>query len=320
MKTHIIEFWKNVYLPHVETNCKRSTAEGYKKLWQTYLEKELTGKRLHTYTTAQATRFLTSLCEKGLGVRTVSHVRSLLSGLFGHAVALGTIETNPVRDAKTLRRPERAEETTAYTLKEIQTILTALSEDKLAQIAVALAAYAGLRPSEIAGLRWEDVEKDSLVLRRSVWNGVVSNSLKTEGSAARVPLLSVVKTMLDLLPDKKGWVLSGVSPVRSMDEFARRRMGEPLRKLGIKWRGLYVARRACATIVTELIGSPFAAQAILRHSSPAVTLQFYVRPERERLAAQGIAVLEAALQKEQSCANPGNPSARIRIESKAVEI
>lgn len=300
-KMSVGEFWTDVYLPHLERNAKPSTVHGYRKLWQCYLETEFSGKALNRYSTVMATRFLTQLAENGLGTRTVNHVRSLMSGLFSHAVQLGHIETNPIRESKALTRPCKPEPTIAYSLEEIRTILAALSADKLAQIAVALAAYAGLRPSEIAGLRWEDIQADHIVLRRSVWNGVVSDSLKTEGSAARVPLLSVVKTMLDSLTDKEGWVLSGrLRPVQSMDEFARRRIAEPLRERGIGFGGLYGCRRSCATVITELLGSPYAASALLRHTSPAVTLQFYVRPERERLAAQGIAALQMALQNQRA--------------------
>jgi integrase len=290
------EFWRSAYLPHVERNCKRSTSEGYKKLWQTYIEKEVSCTKLHKYTTAHATQFLTSLCEKGLGVRTVAHVRSLLSGLFGHAVALGIIAANPVRDAKTLSRPERAKETTAYTLKEIEGFVSALQGDAYAQLAVALAGFAGLRPSEIAGLRWEDVHEDHITVRRSVWGGVASDSLKTVDAAARVPLISTVQNMFAPMARGDSWMFctEGKRPVK-MDEWSRRRIAEPLRKRGIRWHGLYGCRRSCATIVTQLTGSPWAAQAILRHSSASTTLQFYVRMNRQDVAQQGISALEAAL-------------------------
>lgn len=293
----ISEFWNEIYFPHVQKNCKPSTIAGYTKLWECYLAEEFAGKTLSEYRTVDATQFLTRLAEQGLGTRTVAHARSLASGIFRHAVRLGLLSVNPWHDAGSLVKPIKPVPTTAYSLQEIQAIISALSEDKLAQIAVALAAYAGLRPSEIAGLRWEDVQENALVLRRSVWNGIMSDSLKTEGSAAKVPLLSVLKGMLDSLPDKEGWVLGGsLSPVQSMDEFARHRISEPLRKRGIRFAGVYAFRRSCSTIVTELTGSPFAAQAILRHSNVSTTLAFYFRPERERLAAQGIAALESALQ------------------------
>lgn len=64
-------------------------------------------------------------------------------------------------------------------------------------------------------------------------------------------------------------------------------LGAVLRKRGIGFAGLYACRRSCATIVTELTNSPFAAQAVLRHSNVSTTLIFYYKPERERLAQQG---------------------------------
>jgi integrase len=267
-----------------------------KGLWQVYLEEEVMGRSHHTYTTAHTTRFLTSLCEEGLGSRTVAHVRSLLSGIFGHAVALGIIDANPVRDAKTLSKPEKSKPTSVYTLQEIADVILALEGDIYAQLAVALAAYAGLRPSEIAGLRWEDIHEDHIALCRSVCGGVASDSLKTVEAAAKVPLLSTLQTMVSSMSRGDGWVLctEGERPV-NMDEWSRRRIAEPLRKRGIRWGGLYAARRACASIVTALTGSPWPAQAILRHSNPSTTLQFYIKLDRETMAQQGMKRLEAEL-------------------------
>lgn len=293
----ITMFFQEVYLPHVERNLKRSTAEGYKKTWNAYLKGELTSKQLSKYRTSDVTNLLTRLVERGLGARTVAHVRSLLGGLFGHAVAIGVLETNPVHDAKVLVKATKPKETTAYTLLEINQIITALSENRLAQIAVALAAYAGLRPSEIAGLRWEDVKDDQIVLRRSVVCGIVNDSLKTEGSAATVPLLSTVRDSLASASFSDGWIFcqrSGL-PV-NMDEFCRKHIAIPLRAQGIRWSGLYGCRRSCATILTQLTGSPWAAQAVLRHSSASTTLKFYVRMNQNDVAQMGVTALEAAVQ------------------------
>lgn len=299
----ITEFWKSTYLPHVERNAKPSTVHGYKKLWGCYLAEEFPGKTLSEFHTADATRLLTQLAGRSLGSRTVAHVRSLMSGIFSHACCLGVIQFNPMRDAKSLERPAKPKGTYAYSLAEVQEILAALSSDPLAQLAVALCAYAALRPSEVAGLCWEDFQGDQIVLGRSVWCSQVSTSLKTEGSAATVPMLSILQSMVNSLRKSEGWVFKDRNggPV-NIDEYQRRHIAEPLRKRGMHWVGLYGCRRSAATLITELVGNPYAAAAILRHSNPSVTLVHYVKLNRAEMAAKGIAALESALQEQKALA------------------
>src|SRR5262249_31996056 len=91
----IITFWKQQYLPHCEKHKRISTVRGYKKIWRQHLEPAFVGLMMDQYTTPQATRLLTALSEKGLGRRTVAHVRSLASGLFRYAKQLGVIQDNP---------------------------------------------------------------------------------------------------------------------------------------------------------------------------------------------------------------------------------
>jgi hypothetical protein len=98
----VTAFWQTTYLPHLERTTKASTLHGYKKLWGQHLALHLVGFTLRGYKTVDATRFLTSLAERDLGTRTIAHVRSLLSGMFRHALRTGLIETNPVRDAGSL--------------------------------------------------------------------------------------------------------------------------------------------------------------------------------------------------------------------------
>lgn len=91
----VTDFWQTTYLPHLERTTKASTLHGYKKLWSQHLALHLAGFTLRDYKTVDATRFLTSLAERGLCTRTIAHVRSLLSGLFRHALCTGLIRRTP---------------------------------------------------------------------------------------------------------------------------------------------------------------------------------------------------------------------------------
>jgi integrase len=203
------EFWLSVYLPHCERSLRPSTVHSYKDLWERFLKQHLGSTRLGEYKAHNATEFLTSLSGR-LGRNSLSHVRSLLSGFFSHATALGKIEHNPIRDAKVLTKPKPPQEAEWYDLGQLEDIVRALKEDPAAQLVVLLAGVMGLRPSEIVGLDWTDFSQGSLHIRRAVVRGV-SGGTKTASSVASIPVIQPVAGLLKLWhetsgrPDQ-GWV------------------------------------------------------------------------------------------------------------------
>jgi integrase len=252
---------------------------------------------LRQYKTVDATRFLTSLAERGLGTRTIAHVRSLLSGLCRHALRTGIIETNPARDAGSLMPAQTPEPTHAYTLDEAENIVTALVENTQGQLVFALACFLGLRPGEIAGLQWSDIEGAWLHVRRSSWRGIVGTT-KTEESVATVPLIEPLKAMLAAwqLQSTSEWVFPsnrGDRPL-NISQFAQRTIAPLLKSKNVAWHGLYAGRRSAATLLVQLTGNAVASQYVLRHKNIATTQAFYVKPV-QTAAVEGLRLLESKL-------------------------
>jgi integrase len=293
----VTQFWERTYLPHLQRTTKPSTLNGYCKLWGQHLALQLSSFTLRTYRTVDATRFLTSLAERGLGTRTIAHVRSLLSGLFRHALRTGLIETNPVRDAGSLTPARTPEPTHAYSLEEAEAIVSALVENPQAQLVFALACFLGLRPGEIAGLRWSDIDCEWLHVRRSSWRGIVGTT-KTEESVASVPLIEPLKSLLAAwrLQSKSEWIFPsnrGDRPL-NISQFAQRVIAPVLKSKNIKWHGLYAGRRGAATLLVQLTGNAVASQYVLRHRNIATTQAFYVKPV-QTAAVEGLRLLESKL-------------------------
>lgn len=290
------EFWESVYLPHCERSLRPSTVHSYKDLWERFLKAHLGQVRLSEYKANNATEFLTSLSGR-LGRNSLSHVRSLLSGFFSHATALGKIEHNPIRDAKVLSKPKAPAETGWYDLGQLEDIVSSLKGDTEAQLVVLLAGVMGLRPSEIVGLDWSDFSQGSLHIRRAVVRGV-SGGTKTASSVASIPVIQPVLGLLGLWhessgrPDQ-GWVFpnkGGTKPMNIRD-FTRKRV-KPV--VGQRWLGLYAGRRGAASILTQLTGSPIAASQLLRHSNSNVTWKHYIKSDRSELAT-AMSLLETKL-------------------------
>ncbi len=150
------------FIPHVKEKKKPSTAKFYREVFDNHLRGRVGEVKLRD--SPRGTRrkcwirsgFHTELCESRQVFRAVQLRRA--AGLINGA--------NPAREAKaegSRSDPQRH----AYTLPEVQHMLEVSPEP--ARAVVGVAAFSGLRESEIRGLRWEDYTGESLHVRRSIW-------------------------------------------------------------------------------------------------------------------------------------------------------
>jgi len=293
----VTDFWEKTYLPFAEDNLRHSTVHGYKQVWNQHLKPHFGDTLMRDYRTATGSLFLTTLA-KTLGRHTIQHVRSLASGVFTHAVNIGVIDSNPWHDVRVLGKTIEPGETEHYTLEEAENIISALADHVDAQLIVALSFFVGMRPGEIQGLRYEDVDSDWIHIRRAVVRNVVGDT-KTKGSVASLPLITPVKVLLALWWEKsgkptEGWVFpNSKGKPRDLRTVISGRIRPTLERAGIEWKTLYAGRRGAATILTELTGDALAAKELLRHKNIIVTQAKYVKAIPEALM-KGVRLLESA--------------------------
>src|SRR5271170_373935 len=91
----IAEFWVGTYEPYVVKHKRANTLHSYRVIWRKHLQDHFGDTRLRDYQTSMATVFLSKLAESK-SQRTVQHVRSLMSGIYSHAVAIGACKANPI--------------------------------------------------------------------------------------------------------------------------------------------------------------------------------------------------------------------------------
>jgi integrase len=295
-------FWEQRYLPFVTENMKPSTVSGYKQIWNQHLKDHFAGVTLQGYRTHVGSALLLSLT-KTQGRTTLNHIRSLASGIFTHAINEGRLESNPWHDVKILGKVRPPKPTPHYTLEEAENIVSALVEHVECQLIISLSFFAGLRPSEIAGLRWEDFDlsEDSPAVhirRACVRSKVVT--CKTPESVATLPLLPQVLVPLALWRKKKGnptegWVFPNErGNPQELKDLVRRIIRPILEKEKIVWKGLYAGRRGAATAIIGLTGGNYAAaQELLRHKHMSTTLQFYKKQTQNALG-DGLKALQLA--------------------------
>jgi len=202
----VAAFWETRYLPYCEEivsltrepRKKPSTVRGYKQIWNQHLKEHFADTSLQDYEPWMGTDFLQSLTATQ-GKSTLKHIKALGSSIFKRAVIERRIKVNPWHDVEMPEDAVESDATQHYTLAEAEDIISALVDHVDCQLVMALACFLGLRPGEIAALRWEDfdTENDLVHIRRSVVRGVVGTP-KTPESIAALPLPAQVRIPLEL--------------------------------------------------------------------------------------------------------------------------
>ncbi|PYV73672.1 MAG: hypothetical protein DMG97_10825 [Acidobacteria bacterium] len=178
---------EGVYLPWVVEHKRPSTAKGYRDMWEDHLKPLCADVWMKNVRTFHVQGWLNSIAERELSRNSLKRIKSTLSAIFKVAKQQGYFDgVNPVMDTAVSASAAEPEETYAYSLEEINAILSHIPEP--ATTAFAVAAYAGLRIGEIEGLRWEDYRKGEIHVSRSIWNGHEEDP-KTRKSRAPVPVI-----------------------------------------------------------------------------------------------------------------------------------
>jgi integrase len=271
----------------------KSTRDGYHDIWDLHLKPLLEEHTLTSFRPVNVTRILEQLRDKGLGKRSLQHIKSFISGVYTFARTHGYYDgANPVSGTKLPKTPE-PDETYAYSNDEERKMLKVVKSAK-ARLAIAVASWTGVDKGELEGLRWEDFEGGDLYIRRKIWCGTEKEP-KTGARKAPIPVIAHLQKMIQQYrrsvgSPAEGWVFTasrGKKPIR-MDNLAKREIKPDLKKAGMQWHGWHAFRRGLATNLSELDVSDPVIQRILRHGDIGTTQSHYrkVLPKSARKAMQ----------------------------------
>jgi integrase len=303
----VAEFAEGNWLPWARENCKPSTVAGYETLWKTYLVPYLRKISLRDFRTVDAANLFAEIYyQHKIGRTTLQHCKSRLSGIFTLARNQGALDSpNPVQGAMIPKKAAAPAKTHATTPDEVMQILSILEKagEWKARAAVALMFFAGLRPGEARGARWEDYDGKRLFVRQSVWHQFTTDP-KTLDAASPVPVIETLANILSHLREtdgnpSTGPILKGPSgkPI-ILDNLSKRVVMPALNRCSIclqreseheaehdfeldaslpKWHGWYSLRRGVATTLAGLTRDGMASKGLLRHTNLATTTRHYVK-------------------------------------------
>jgi integrase len=152
----------------IEPNCLSvNTAVSYRGIVERHLIPAIGKKRLRDLTVLDVDHLLHEKYESGLSGSTVQRIRMILVKALRHAERRDLVSRN-VAALTDLRRTKRREGR-SLTPEQARTLLQT-SDDHPLGITIDLGLYLGLRPGEVLGLMWADIDlkEETLSVRRSL--------------------------------------------------------------------------------------------------------------------------------------------------------
>lgn len=317
-KMTLAQYIEGQWLPSLR--LKPATVQGYRDQMSYYVLPHLGHVRLRDLTGGDITRLYADLRANGrrkgpggLSESSLSKAHVALSKCLGDAVEEGLLARSPMVKLPRRVRPsqERREEMRVWSSEEIGRFLDHAAGDRLYAV-FRLTLATGLRRSEVAGLRWQDVDLDAG--RLSVRRGRVSVGYVVEEGTPKANRARTVGLGADTVSTLRGhrrrqleermawgeaWTDSGLVFTRED--------GTPLHPQTLRWHlrrltgeaGVPVIRfhdlRHCAATHALANGVPVkVVSEMLGHSSTGITEDVYahVLPHQQDSAA---AVMDTVL-------------------------
>ena len=301
----LTDFVERIYFHGQTSKLKASTLRSYHQVWECYVKPRTNGSRMCDFILPSAQKFLDGIAsEKTLSTSSFQKIKWFMVAVFDAARIAGAYDhnsLNPFSDVK-LPKNRRPKQPGRYaTLENVTDMLAVLSSvDEVASRVVAMAAFSGLRKSEIQGLRWDDLKDGEIHVKRTAWRTTtIEQGTKTEASQGAVPILPLLARHLEAHRNGfvgDGFIFTGPKMGRPLDlhNLANRVIRPALKKARIPWCGWHGFRRGLATNLHTLDVNDLDIQRIMRHSDVAVTRASYIKvPDSMKKAA--MAKLEKAL-------------------------
>jgi len=246
---------RDVFFPFCRRKWKRSTRMTTEDRINYHIVPEFEDSALRTIGRVALQDLLDRKAATGLSFSVVTHLRWDLRHMFRIAVAEGYIERNPAELLFTPSNATRAERRVAAA-DEVAGVFAAVELRE--RLILRLAGIAGMRPGEILGLKWVNLEPPYAEIRQRVYRGDIDTPKSPKSirrAALGESLLAEVAQWralcVNTAPD--AWVFpceNGKTPLRK-DNVWRRHIGPKLTAAGLGWVNFQVLRRSCSSLMGD---------------------------------------------------------------------
>jgi integrase len=317
--TNFSRYVETTYIPIVMPLLAKSTRDRYDGIIENYLKPAFGKLCLRDLTPLSVQRYFSQMATSVLAHESRDKIRDVLSGVMGSAVKYGLLISNPVENVRmpAERRGRKTQKPFLYK-EQFEKLVANIPEPYASMVYVAI--YTGLRISEVAGLRWNDVHQDSITVDerfcRGDWGAPKSDASNATIAVNRCVIERIHRLKLLTVEVKAGLAVRKYRVVKSdgPDDlvFQSVKDGKPMRDnnilarfikpagraLGFPWVNWRCLRTSHATWLKMAGADVKDAQAQLRHSKASTTLDIYQQfvPESQRRAVSRLDTLTGRIQ------------------------
>jgi integrase len=304
------EYVETVYKSTILPLLAKSTRERYTSVIKNYLNPAFASHYMRDLTPLTLQRYFSGVASSKLSYESRDKIRDVMSSILSSSVKYGILIKNPMEGVR-LPPARKGNRVKPYVDPAKFSSLLVLIPEPYATM-VHVAAFTGLRPSELIGLRWKNVHADSITVEERYCRGEWG-APKSKASNATIPVNDAVidrihrlravtvevkgggpgnrairryKAVKSCGPDDLVFVsVAKGAPMRD-NTILTRFIKPAARTLGMGWVNWQVLRRSHATWLKMAGADVKDAQAQMRHSRPTTTLEIYQQfiPESQRRA------------------------------------
>ena len=251
---------------------------------------------------------------RGVSANTVIHRHANIRKAFQYAYKTGLIDSNP---ADKIQRPKKIKyESKPYNQAELDELFRAVKGTEL-ELGVILAAFYGLRRSEVVGLRWDaiDFESKTISIRHTVTQATVDGKstviekdrTKTQSSNRSLPLVPPFEKLLCIIKkqqelnkmlcgdcynyDYKDYIYVNAMGERIKPGYLTQAFPEFLEKRGMRRIRFHDLRHSCATLLYANGVALKDIQEWLGHSDISTTSNIYTHLDFNSKVASAQAIM-----------------------------
>lgn len=304
-----VKDWLKIYLRDYKAGnnaIRATTLYNYESYLINHVYPNIGDKTLDKLTTTDVQRLYTHLYKAGrvdgkggLNPKTVNRIHTILGSAMEQALKNGLVSKNVVKLTEKAKAIEK--EIKPFTKEELERILK-FAKEEWVYPAILLAAYTGLRRSEVLAITWDDVDlnagilnvKQGFTMQPDRETGIVKHDFsptKTEKSKRDIPLLPIV---IEALKQRKVRqqelrLLSGSSAYNPLNLVFANKDGTALTPSSFYWNfkrimkasglnqegGLHRLRHTFATTLLREGAKIENVQKLLGHSTISTTIDIY---------------------------------------------
>jgi integrase len=291
--TEYARAWIESYGGRTERGIREETRNEYRNSLERYAIPFFHRQQLTQIAPADVKSFAAHVARPGRSRNTVRLALAPLRAMLADAAEAGDIRQNPARGVRigSLTKSPAAAPVKALKPGEAATLIAALPDPY--RLLVRFLLDTGLRISEVAALRWSDVDFAAHRVRveRRYRDGRLGPPKSNAGRRV-VPLPAPTSRLLwearktARNASDEGLVFPGKNGVSYLDATSVGRwFGVAAEKAGVPWATPHTCRHTCASWLLERRLTITAVQAWLGHANAAITLGFYAHFVPDELPA-----------------------------------